>query len=229
MRWSSGILSRGCRPTLQPGSGYRLGWKLLTLTRVLGHSQWYHLRHVCPLPWLPVVARAPRMQTREAYRLPSSRVPSTFRTGDVLMSSYSVSLVPLIYRTIHYDTRLFHSSTVRHCLIPLVLEKNHPNVRAYRPIIYIINRPVASHPGVCVCVAQVQDFLKGGGEYIHKHPPPLGHCPRDVIRPPKNWKTPPLLDIHKHPPPLDSARVISSTFQGSGVIGPGVTIVINYR
>ena len=28
-------------------------------------------------------------------------------------------------------------------------------------------------------------------------PPPLGHCPRDVIRPQKNWKTPPLLDIHK--------------------------------
>ena len=26
---------------------------------------------------------------------------------------------------------------------------------------------------------------------IHRHPPPLGHCPRDVIRPPKNWKTPP--------------------------------------
>ena len=37
----------------------------------------------------------------------------------------------------------------------------------------------------------------------HKHPPPLGHCrPRDVIHPPKIWKTPLLLDIHKHPPPL---------------------------
>ena len=35
----------------------------------------------------------------------------------------------------------------------------------------------------------------------HKHPP-LGHCPRDVIHPPKIWKTPLLLDIHKHPPPL---------------------------
>ena len=34
----------------------------------------------------------------------------------------------------------------------------------------------------------------------HKHPPPLGHCPRDVIHPPKIWKTPLLLDIHKHPP-----------------------------
>ena len=54
----------------------------------------------------------------------------------------------------------------------------------------------------------------GGGEDIHKHPP-LGHCPRDVIRPPTNWKTPPLLDIHKHPP-LDIARVMSSTFQGGG-------------
>ena len=56
-------------------------------------------------------------------------------------------------------------------------------------------------------------FPEGGGEDIHKHPP-LGHCPRDVIHPPKNWKTPPLLDIHKHPPPpLDIARVT--------VIGPG--------
>ena len=45
---------------------------------------------------------------------------------------------------------------------------------------------------------------------------PLGHCPRDVIRPLKNWKTPPLLDIHKHPPPLDIARVTSSTFQVQG-------------
>ena len=27
----------------------------------------------------------------------------------------------------------------------------------------------------------------GGGEDIHKHPPlDIGHCPRDVIRPPKN-------------------------------------------
>ena len=65
--------------------------------------------------------------------------------------------------------------------------------------------------------ARIQDFLKGGGgDDIHKHTP-LGHCPRDVIRPPKNWKTPPLLDIHKHPP-LDIVRVTSSTLRG--VIGP---------
>ena len=36
-------------------------------------------------------------------------------------------------------------------------------------------------------------------------PPPLGHCPRDVI-----------LDIHKHPPPLDIARVTSSTYSKGG-------------
>ena len=53
--------------------------------------------------------------------------------------------------------------------------------------------------------ARIQDFLKGGGgEDIHKHTP-LGHCLRDVIRPSKNWKTPPLLDIHKHPPSTLSA------------------------
>ena len=52
--------------------------------------------------------------------------------------------------------------------------------------------------------ARIQDFWKGGGSrrgyrIFHKHPP-LGHCPHDVIRPQKIWKTPPLLDIHKHPP-----------------------------
>ena len=76
---------------------------------------------------------------------------------------------------------------------------------------------------------RIQDFWKGGGGgsisgadtgfpeggWRHSQAPPLGHCPRDVIRPPKNWKTPPLLDIHKHPP-LDIARVTSSTFQGGG-------------
>ena len=29
-------------------------------------------------------------------------------------------------------------------------------------------------------------FPEGGGEDIHKRTPPLGHCPRDVIHPPKN-------------------------------------------
>ena len=43
-------------------------------------------------------------------------------------------------------------------------------------------------------------FPEGGGGISQAPPPPLGHCLRDVIRPPENWKTPPLLDIHKHPP-----------------------------
>ena len=56
-----------------------------------------------------------------------------------------------------------------------------------------------------VCMqARIQDFWKGGGgvqariQDFSQAPPPLGHCPRDVIRPQKIWKTPPLLDIHKH-------------------------------
>ena len=68
-----------------------------------------------------------------------------------------------------------------------------------------------NQPARCVCVGvwtwmggtqtRIQDFLKGGWRHsIHKHPPPLGHCLRDVIRPLKNWKIPPLLDIHKHHP-----------------------------
>ena len=66
--------------------------------------------------------------------------------------------------------------------------------------------------------ARVQDFLKGGGggEDIHKHPPPL-----DIVRVTSSA----LRKIEKHPhswtftstpPPLDSARVTSSTFQGGG-------------
>ena len=57
---------------------------------------------------------------------------------------------------------------------------------------------------------------KGGVKTFTSTHTPLGHCPRDVIRPPVNWKTPPLLDIHEHHHPLDIARVTSSTFQGGG-------------
>ena len=46
--------------------------------------------------------------------------------------------------------------------------------------------------------------------------PPLGHCPRDVIRPPKNWKTPPSWTFTSTPPPLDIARVTSSTYSKGG-------------
>ena len=45
---------------------------------------------------------------------------------------------------------------------------------------------------------------------------PLGHCPRDVIRPPKNWKTPPSWTFTSTPPPLDIARVTSSTYSKGG-------------
>ena len=58
--------------------------------------------------------------------------------------------------------------------------------------------------------------LKNAPTLGHSQAPPLGHCPRDVIRPPKNWKTPPLLDIHKHHHPLDIARVTSSTYSKGG-------------
>ena len=63
----------------------------------------------------------------------------------------------------------------------------------------------------------LQDVLGGGVKTFTSTHTPLEHCPRDVIRPPENWKTPPLLDIHKHPPPpLDIARMTSSTFRGGG-------------
>ena len=74
---------------------------------------------------------------------------------------------------------------------------------------------------------------RGGGEDIHKHHPlghciftstPLGHCPRDVIHPPINWKAPPLLDIHKHPPPLGHCGCdVIHIPRGVGVISAPVT------
>ena len=44
------------------------------------------------------------------------------------------------------------------------------------------------------------------------HPPPLGHCPRDVI----NLKNAPTLGHSQAPPPLDIARVTSSTYSKGG-------------
>ena len=49
------------------------------------------------------------------------------------------------------------------------------------------------------------------------HPPPLGHCPRDVI----NLKNAPTLGHSQAPPPLDIARVTSSIFQGWNKITKG--------
>ena len=43
-------------------------------------------------------------------------------------------------------------------------------------------------------------------------PPPLGHCPRDVI----NLKNAPTLGHSQAPPPLDIARVTSSTYSKGG-------------
>ena len=68
-------------------------------------------------------------------------------------------------------------------------------------------RPVASQPG------------GGGGSELRwvehqAHPPPLGHCPRDVI----NLKNAPTLGHSQaqHPPPLGIARVTSSTYSKGG-------------
>ena len=55
-------------------------------------------------------------------------------------------------------------------------------------------------------------FERGGSRHgykiFHKHPP-LGHCPRDVIRPQKIWKTPHSWTFTSTPP-LDIVRVTSS-------------------
>ena len=85
---------------------------------------------------------------------------------------------------------------------------------------------------------------KGGGEDSHnKHPPtssalrkienhphslkftstpPLGHCPRDVIRPQINWKTPPTptLGHSQAPPPWTLPVWRHPHSKGGGVITP---------
>ena len=56
-------------------------------------------------------------------------------------------------------------------------------------------------------------FARNFTQITTSTPPPLGHCPRDVIHPPKIWKTPILLDIHKHHPLGHCLVTSSSTFQ----------------
>ena len=69
----------------------------------------------------------------------------------------------------------------------------------------LVYRPVARQPG-------------GGGselgwvEHQAHPPPPLGHCPRDVI----NLKNAPTLGHSQAPPPLDIVRVTSSALRKIG-------------
>ena len=60
---------------------------------------------------------------------------------------------------------------------------------------------------------QITGFPEGGG--ISQAPPPLGHCLRDVIRPPENGKlrNTPTLGHSQAPPPLDIVRVTSSALR----------------
>ena len=69
---------------------------------------------------------------------------------------------------------------------------------------YSLTRPVASQPA------------RWGGSELgwvehQAHPPPLGHCPRDVI----NLKNAPTLGHSQAPPPLDIG-VTSSTYSKGG-------------
>ena len=67
------------------------------------------------------------------------------------------------------------------------------------------SRPVASQPD-----GGVWTWMGGTPG---AHPPPLGHCPRDVI----NLKNAPTLGHSQAPPPpLDIARVTSSTYSKGG-------------
>ena len=59
----------------------------------------------------------------------------------------------------------------------------------------------------------------GWVEHQAHPPPPLGHCPRDVINlknAPTIGKHPPLGHSQAPPPPLDIARVTSSTYSKGG-------------
>ena len=54
--------------------------------------------------------------------------------------------------------------------------------------------------------------LKNAPALGHSQAPPLGHCPRDVI----NLKNAPALGHSQAHPPLDIARVTSSTYSKGG-------------
>ena len=77
---------------------------------------------------------------------------------------------------------------------------------------------LCQHVCMYVCMyastqARIQDFLKGGGvKTFTSTPPPLGHCPRDVIRPPENDKYPHSWAFTSTPP-LDIVRVTSSALR----------------
>ena len=60
--------------------------------------------------------------------------------------------------------------------------------------------------------ARIRDFLKGGRVKTFTSTPPLGHCPRDVIK----LENAPTLGHSQAHTPLDIVRVTSSTFQGGG-------------
>ena len=79
-----------------------------------------------------------------------------------------------------------------------------PPVQPDNFISLLVHRPVASQPGVW-----------GGSELgwveHQAHPPPFGHCPRDVI----NLKNAPTLG-HSQAPPFDIVRMTSSALRKIG-------------
>ena len=65
----------------------------------------------------------------------------------------------------------------------------HPALFAYTPMHDQWRREPGRAPGQHNSWAPGADTgfpAKGGGKTFTSTPPPLGHCPRDVIRPPKN-------------------------------------------
>ena len=61
-------------------------------------------------------------------------------------------------------------------------------------------------------------------------PPPLGHCPCDVIRPPKKLKNTPTLGHSQAPPPLGHCPCdVIHMPRGGGVIGPGHAHCIGFQ
>ena len=64
--------------------------------------------------------------------------------------------------------------------------------------------------------------LKNAPTLGHSQAPPLGHCPRDVIRPPKNWKKhPPSWTFTSTPPLGHCPCAVIHIFQGWNKIAKG--------
>ena len=129
------------------------------------------------------------------------------------------------WNDVHFNMRLWSvlplfswRPTYQGCVFPL-LSPTGPN---YNALLFVLPPFVGqgSRGGSFPAQRIMGISWKGGWRHSQAPPPPpFGHCPRDVTRPPGNWKTPPLLNVHK-PPPFGHCPWRHPHSKGGGVIIP---------